>query len=503
MRNNIIKLSVWVMVLAFCACELDYAPENTYVDEKVYRNEKTAEAALAGAYVRLNVFLAGAPQDQNNYSNNGYVYLLGDLTTENLKVRESASTFIAVENSEYSSNEHDGILYDMYLRGYNVIDYANNIITGIETYGKYNENKKRQHIAEARFIRAYANLLLLSIYGDQALLGSMSGDGIVIKDTPYNGYNPDSPSSRSSNAECWNHIINDLNAAVDDLNTDVPAASQRIRANKSVAQALLSRALLYKATATNDREELQRAADLAKAVIDNTGYHFSSSCDEYTVNLFPSNEYSQSDGYPDPTNRSEELIYFEPSRLYAANYPNGMYYYYRKTSYYIPENAVRAYDANDVRASRLIVQGSLTDNPNDKTSAKYLGGNYDDIIYIRLAEMKLTYAEASTRATGTVSQLAIDQLNDVHQRAFPDGMKPRLYISADFQDTESFLKTVLKERRLELAYEGHYRWDLMRTDNMLNDQILARIPKNRWNLPISDYEIRLTDNTIKQNSGYQ
>lgn len=502
MRNNSIKLSIWVMVFALFACELDYAPENTYVDEKVYRNEKTAEAALAGAYVRLNVFLSGAPQDQNNYSNNGYVYLLGDLTTDNLKVRESAPTYVAIEKSEYSSNEHDGILYDMYLKGYNVIDYANNIITGIETYGKYNEDKKRQHIAEARFIRAYANFILLSIYGDQALQGNMSGDGIVIKDTPYNGYNPDSPSSRSSNAECWNHIINDLNSAIDDLNTDVPAVSQRIRANKSVAQALLSRVLLYKATAMNDKGELQRAADLAKTVLDNTGYRFSLSCDEYTTNLFPSNEYSQAGGYPNPTNRSSELIFFEPSRLYTANYPNGMYYY-RKQSYYIPESAVRAYDVNDVRASKLIVQGSPTDNPNNKTTAKYLGGNYDDVIYIRLAEMKLTYAEASVRATGIVSQSAIDQLNDVHQRAFPNGMKPSLYTSSDFQNTESFLKAVLSERRLELAYEGHYRWDLMRTDNMLNDQILARIPKNKWNFPVSDYEIRLTGNVIKQNSGYQ
>ena len=54
------------------SCNLDYAPENTLVDEKVYNNQKTAEAALLGAYVRMNVFYAGAPQDQNNYSNAGY-----------------------------------------------------------------------------------------------------------------------------------------------------------------------------------------------------------------------------------------------------------------------------------------------------------------------------------------------------------------------------------------------------------------------------------------------
>ena len=163
--------------------------------------------------------------------------------------------------------------------------------------------------------------MLLCIYGDQALQGNESGDGIVIKDVPYNGYNPETPSGRNKNSECWAHIINDLNAAINELSEEVP---------------LLSRVLLYKATANSNKEELQRAADLARSVIENNGYHFSSSPDEYTSNLFPSNEYSQTNGYPDPTNRSEELLFSEPSRLYTANYPNGMNYY-RKLAYYIPE----------------------------------------------------------------------------------------------------------------------------------------------------------------------
>lgn len=502
MNHKYLYITVLLSMFLLGACELDYAPENTYVDEKVYRTEKTAEAALAGAYVRLNVFLSGAPQDQNNYSNSGYVFLLGDLSTENLKVRESSTTYIAIEKSEFSSSEHDGVLHDMYLWGYNAIDYANNIITGIETYGEYKDDIKRQHIAEARFIRAYVNFMLLCIYGDQALQGNMSGDGIVISDDPYSGYNPEVKIGRMSNAECWNHIVSDLDLAIADLSDEVPTASQRIRANKSVAQALLSRVLLYKATATSDKDELQRAADLAKAVLDNGNYRFSTSSDEYSINLFPSNEYSQSVGYPDPVNRSNELIFFEPSRLSTANYPNGLYYY-RKTSYYIPESAVTAYDPDDIRATNLIVQGSPSDNSRNMTSAKYLGGYYDDVIYIRLAEMKLTCAEALARATGTVSQQALDQLNDVHQRAFPNGKKPKLYMQSDFSNTNAFLRAVLKERRLELAYEGHYRWDLMRTGNQLGDQVLSTISENRWNLPIPDHEIRLTENHIKQNSGYQ
>lgn len=501
-KNHLISLASFFLVVTLTSCELDYAPENTYVDSKVYHTAKTAEAALAGAYVRLNVFLSGAPQDQNNYPNAGDVFVIGDLTTENLKVRAKSTSYLAIETSEYSHSERDGFIATIWRQGYNAIDFTNNIINGIQNYGNYNDKLQRQHVAEARFIRAYLYFQLLTMFGDQALQGNANGDGVVLQTEPYDGYEPGHNKGRSSNADCWAFIVSELDNAITDLSDDVPAVAQRIRANKTVAKALLSRVLLYKATATDNRSELQRAANLAKDVIDNAAYSFSTSSNEFTTNLFPSNEYSQTNGYPDPTSRSNELVFFEPSRLYTDNYPNGMYYY-KKTSYYIPSETLAAYDVNDVRRTQLISHGSLSDNPSDWTSAKYLGGNYDDVIYIRLAEMKLTYAEALTRATGSVSQAAIDQLNDIRQRAFPDGLKPALYTAADFSSTNSFLSAVLKERRLELAYEGQYRWDLIRTDNMLNDQRLGAVAKNRWNLPVPDYEVRFTEQLIRQNSGYQ
>ncbi|MBQ8712803.1 MAG: RagB/SusD family nutrient uptake outer membrane protein [Prevotella sp.] len=497
-----IQLSAALLTAMLTACELDYAPENTYVDEKVYRTEKTAQAALAGAYVRLNVFLSGAPQDQNNYSNAADVFLLAEVGTDNLKVRDRSTSYVALETAEFSSNEHDGVLRNIWQRGYNAIDYANNIIQGIRAYGEYDEAVKRQHIAEARFIRAYISLQLLALYGDQALLGNDQGDGIVIKTEPYNGYDPDKPSGRSSNADCWTQIENDLEAAIEDLGSDVPTASQRVRANRAVAQALLSRVLLWKATATGNTEELQQAATLARTVLQQTGYSFSTLSTEYTDYLFPSNEYSQSNGYPNPTNHSNELLLFEPSRDYNASYPNG-FSYYSKSSYYVPTEAFDAYDEQDVRRTALLVHGSTADNPGDWTTAKYLGGNYDDVLYIRLAEMKLTLAEALTRAGGTVSQEAVSQLNEVRQRAFPEGQKPAPYVTADFANAEALLKALLAERRRELAYEGHYRWDLMRTGNLLGDRRLGAVARNRWNLPVPDYEIRLTEGLIRQNSGYQ
>ncbi len=499
-NNKFIGLGV-LMCLSFVSCELDYAPENTLVDENVYKHKRTAEAALMGAYVRLDVLLSGAPQDQNNYSNNGYAYLLGDLGTDNLAVRENVSPYEAIDKGEYTTNEHDGFLRDIWYWGYNAIDMANNVIAGINEFGAYDVESEHQHIAEAKFVRAYCHFALLTIYGDKALLGNDGGQGVILRLDPYNGYNPDDMQGRNTNAECWTQIIQDLNEAIADLPEAVPAPAERVRANRAVAKALLSRVYLYKGTSTDNKEELTMARDLAKEVLESAGYTFSASSTEFEQNLFPSNEYSQSSGYPDPTARSNELLFFEPSRLSTAEFPNGLNYY-RKQSYYVPQAVVDLYNPKDVRCTYLIGQGSQTEHDADKTTMKYAGGSNDDVIYIRLSEVKLTYAEATARVADAVPAEALQHLNDVHQRAFAEADKPTLYTDADFATVDDFVKAVLMERRLELCYEGLYRWDLMRTNNLLGDSKLAVLDPARWNMPIPNYEIRISYGKITQNSGY-
>ena len=107
------------MLVVFGSCELDLAPENTMVDETVYRNANTAEAALLGAYVRLNCAIAGAPNDQNYYANIGYMYLYGDVGTDNLKAQSTSTDVLAMETSQYTDTQHEGFLLDVWRNGYN------------------------------------------------------------------------------------------------------------------------------------------------------------------------------------------------------------------------------------------------------------------------------------------------------------------------------------------------------------------------------------------------
>lgn len=504
------------LLATLSGCNLDLAPENTMVDETVYKNKNTAEAALMGAYVRLNIAISGGPSDQNYYPNMGYVYLFGDAGTDNLKAQATSSDFMAMETSNYTESEHNGFLYTVWRNAYNGIDYANNIIKGIKTYGAYDEKSMRQHVAEARFIRAYIYLHLLQMFGDQALMGNDEGPGVLLRLEPYDGYDPELVVKRATNAETWKQIIADLTEPLADLPETAPASvTERLRATQPVVKALLSRLYLYKGTYTNNQEELTLAKNYADEVLKSGGYTFASDSTEYLTKLFPLNIYSSGDDISQPTDRSSEIIFFEASRLQADLYPSGIYSYYGKRSFYVPVAMKDYYEADDVRGYNpdtkgttfLLGQGSPTENATLITSMKYSNSSSsdynNDVIYIRLAEVKLTYAEALVRTQKAVTQEAVGQLNDVRRRAFAEDKRPRDYTTGDFGTVDAFLKTLLKERNRELAYEGLYRWDIIRTNNLLEDATMSQVPSNRWNAPISSYELEISNGNIEQNSGYK
>ena len=147
---------------------------------------------------------------------------------------------------------------------------------------------------------------------------------------------------------------------------------------------------------------------------------------------------------------------------------------------YYESGDIRGYnDTGSEEGDYLLAQGSSTSNPTLITSMKYTSDNTqdygNDVIYMRLAEVKLTYAEALARCNNAVTQEAVDQLNDIHQRAFADGSKPELYTTGDFASVNDFQEAVLRERNRELAYEGLHRWDIIRTNNALGDETMGPV----------------------------
>ena len=196
---------------------------------------------------------------------------------------------------------------------------------------------------------------------------------------------------------------------------------------------------------------------------------------------------------PYPFNK--EIIFAFPISYNKAAvlqyYLHDIYYIYGFTA---PDtNFIKAHDGTDMRRSDMFIINGSTWDPVKFSDPNLL----DNLIMIRVAEVMLNKAEALAYKSG-VNQVSIDLLNAIHQRAYPAGQKPAPYSTADFTDKQSLIDQILQERRWELAYEGHDRFDKIRSGKQPNNIL----PQNRYAFPIPQREIDITSGLIKQNPGY-
>ncbi|WP_218597840.1 RagB/SusD family nutrient uptake outer membrane protein [Polaribacter sp. NJDZ03] len=103
----------------------------------------------------------------------------------------------------------------------------------------------------------------------------------------------------------------------------------------------------------------------------------------------------------------------------------------------------------------------------------------------RLAEMYLNKAEALAKQGAT--QAALDEVNVLRTRATVP-----TYTTSTIPVGKSILDVVLEERRLELAYEGHRKFDVYRNGKTMN----RKYPGTHLNNSNPFYEIEANNNVI-------
>ena len=108
---------------------------------------------------------------------------------------------------------------------------------------------------------------------------------------------------------------------------------------------------------------------------------------------------------------------------------------------------------------------------------------------VRLAEMYLIRAEARARQNKLVESLA--DINVIRNRA---GLLDAVAVTE-----AGLIDAIEKERRIELAFEGH-RWFDIRRYNKLSSVGVTQPFRALW--PIPQREVLTTQNIITQNPGY-
>jgi hypothetical protein len=357
---------------------------------------------------------------------------------------------------------------------------------------------------EVRFIRALAYFNAVRIWGAMPIV---TGEIASIPDAYAFGRKPAE--------DVYAQIEQDLAFAVDNLPT-TQTGTNLGRATKGAAQGLLGKVLLTE-------KKYTEAAVPLKAVIDANNYALQATY----ANIFATNNEMNSEilfavryskgglGVGSPF-----TVWFMPgytaaqaTALLGVNYTGQQF----NT---VDADLVAAFTASgstDVRAttSYVLPTGATSyytrkyiDTPTTSTDAE------NDWIVLRYADVLLMYAEA-VNEQGTPTTAALDAVNRVIRRSrnLPVATAaPAVDLAATISRTD-LRDRLERERRLELNFEGHRWFDLVRTDRAIPvmNAFFARtatagtapriITTNNLLFPVPLQEIQ-TNPILTQNTGY-
>ena len=293
-------------------------------------------------------------------------------------------------------------------------------------------------------------------------------------------FDPSDRPSRNTVKEVYDQIISDMTTAISLMNNNSRSGDSSTLSDISV-KALLARVYLYK-------EDWNNAEAMSSAVIESSEY-----------NLIPNDSYLD---LWSNDNNSESI--FEISMTDTDNVgANGIGGLYLKNSYgdYLPSSdVISMYDSLDKRLSVFTVDNFLSGDYAPYRMEKYPDNNgSNNVKVIRLAELYLIRAEARAEVGTNISGAQKD-LDIVRQRA--------LSSAPNNSDSGQTLKdAILKERRIELCFEGQRLWDLMRKkQDIVRNQCTSLTCKILYAsesviLPIPQIETDINEN-IEQNPGY-
>lgn len=273
---------------------------------------------------------------------------------------------------------------------------------------------------ETYFLRGYTYFNLVRLFGRPYYQRPQVNPGVMIKNNTDINFIP----GRSTVSEVYAQIIDDLKTADSLMMTD--AGRTNAFATRPAVWALLSRVYLYMGGAFDAPDKVlnQQALLYADKVI-STGKFRLVTGNTYDTLLYDSRY-----------NNSETIFastYIDVDNDLWVNTISGI----REAA----PSLLQAFTGDDYRRVFFGVQDGVVISTKYRSTAPF--------IHLRLAELYLNKAEALLKMDRTAQ--ALDALNVIHTRA---GL-PAL----SYSDKAQLQKDIVRERRLELCFEGHSGFD--------------------------------------------
>ena len=487
LKYNLIAIALLGFSFSSCSDFLEQNPQTDLSENDFYKTADDILSAVNGAYSSL--------QEGDIYGN---WYVFGEIPSDNTRNQLSGSVTTQNEFDQFYIDTQNSMIANFWKAAYKVINRTNTILGRIDGI-EINTELANRYKLECKFIRALMYFNLVRVYGDVPLVLkeiSISESYDILREPKENVYN---------------QIIADLKEA-QDLPVSYSTAEDG-RATQGAAKALLANVYM---TLHKYAE-----AETILAEIINSGRYSLLENTPGSLNI---------DGYKNvfsPVNHNSKEGIFEIQFL-KGGYGEGSNY----ANNFAPENSgtnvvavggtggnnipemdiYNAYEEGDLRRDFSMSLGYYDNRKNNewvesRYVCKFMDGPYqnndasNNYPVIRYADVILMYAEALNQNGKTAE--ACKYLNMTRRRGF--GYQTTETSPVDLQTTDKaqFALMVEQERRVELAFENHRWFDLIRTGRAVEVMRSKGFSLNETNLicPIPQKQIvvnpKLTQNDYR------
>jgi len=479
MKNLTYILRYLVASVVFISCSKDFLeidPVSTANIEAVYKTDKDFQDAVIGIYNAL------ADQYQNFWQ---FGDLRGD-DSESQMYKGVATDFM----NDFTLDNSAGILQSGWANYYTMINRANMVLERIESADASVVTNKNRHIGEAKFLRAFAYFDLVRIFGNVPIVTH-----VITDEESYT-------LGRGKVDEIYNEIIiKDLL----DAETLLPESYSGVnigRVTKGAAKAILGRVYLTRHDFTSAEIKLTEVTTMGYALLSDFNKLFDYSNEHHSEYIFDA-EYEEGMNLGSIFTNN-----FCPNVPFISNFfgVNGV----RSDNQNPTDGLFAIFADEDLRKDITVARGITDENGNfiplpsqqvRSFTKKYMtpvavtNDSKANWKIIRYADVLLMLAEAMNENDKTDEALVY--LNYVHERA---GLESYAKLTKD--ETREKIYT---ERRLELAFEGHRWFDLVRTGKAYETMQPYGMRPYMTIFPIPLAQIQVINNPeiLPQNPGYE
>ncbi|AEI49465.1 RagB/SusD family nutrient uptake outer membrane protein [Runella slithyformis] len=440
-------------LLSGCDEKLNVAPTQSIDDVAALSTSKDVEVTLIGCYDGI--------QDGDVYG--GAFQYVSDLYGDAGEIRFGGTFANLLEIFDKQLTTANSTASATWIDSYNAINRCNNVLSALS---KVDESKKARIEGEARFIRGSLYFELVRLYaktwgdGDNA-----ANPGVPLVLVPTRSVTDADYRKRNSVAEVYAQVLDDLTKAESLL-----PATNTIYATKNAAAGMLARVYLQQGNNASARDAANRVITSGR---------------QRLVTPFSSLFYtSLRNGGASPAE------YIFSTVVTAQDGANSLNTFFGVTVGSIPGTAGRG-DFRILPAHRALygagdTRGEFFQAANNQIYTQKHLDRFGNVPIMRLAEMFLIRAETNLRLGTTVGADPLVDINTIRARAGATAL------------TAVTIADILRERKLELAFEGHTLHDIKRLKGKVG---ALDFNSPRLIFPIPQREMD-ANKQLTQNAGY-